>query len=354
MIMKRSSICRSIALGLFPFSLSAQAYLPLIEPNKTWSCYGDYFFLNVKYQVSGDTLLSNRTYKKVWAHGSDVPYNFNQDSAQYKSAIYEENGKVWVIEKNFIAEHLLYDFNKNVGDTIRFYRPTGNINQGVLPNYAIGKVYKKNTVTINGVPRRRLYIHDPFMVNQLPPQAFAQLDVQADVWIEGLGGKTGLFSRMPIWGIVGPQPYLLACVERDGAQLYMENTGYPANANDPCFITPPNGGNTGGGGGSTGGGGTGGGGTGGGPDTIITAIEQADFNNLTVYPNPVKNELKLGGKINLPTKLRLYNLAGICVWQGETARSETATFQLNHLPAQLYFLEIMQGNRLKRMKILKE
>jgi len=347
--MKRSSICRSIALGLFPISLSAQAYLPLIEPNKTWSCYGDYFFLNVKYQVSGDTLLSNRTYKKVWAHGSDVPYSFNQDSAQYKSAIYEENGKVWVVEKNFIAEQLLYDFNKNVGDTIRFYRPIGDFNQGVLPNYATGKVYKKNTVTINGVPRRRLYIHDPFMVNQLPPQVLSQLDVQADVWIEGLGGKTGLFSRMPIWGIVGPQPYLLACVERDGAQLYMENTGYPANANDPCFITPPNGGNTGGGGGSTGGGGTGGG-----PDTIITAIEQSDFNNLTVYPNPFKNELKLGGKINLPTKLRLYNLAGVCVWQEETARAETATFNLSHLPAQLYFLEIMQGNRLKRMKILKE
>jgi hypothetical protein len=92
--MKRSSICRRIALGLFPFSLSAQSSLPLIEPNKTWSCYGDYFFLNVKYQVSGDTLLSNRTYKKVWAHGSAVPYAFNQDSAQYKSAIYEENGKV--------------------------------------------------------------------------------------------------------------------------------------------------------------------------------------------------------------------------------------------------------------------
>ena len=342
--MKRSSICRGIALGLFPFSLSAQAYLQLIEPNKTWSCYGDYFFLNVKYQVSGDTLLSNRSYKKVWAHGSDVPYNFNQDSAQYKSAIYEENGKVWVVENNFIAEHILYDFNKNIGDTIRFYRPTGNINQGVLPNYALGKVYKKNTVTINGVPRRRLYIHDPFMIEQLPPQALAQLDVQADVWIEGLGGKTGLFSRMPVWGIVGPQPYLLACVERDDAQLYMENTGYPANANDPCFITPPNGGSTGGGTD----------GSGGGLDSLITALEQLDFNNLTVYPNPVTNELKLGGKINLPIKLRLYNLAGICVWQGETASAETATFQLNQLPAQLYFLEIMQGNRLKRMTILKE
>jgi hypothetical protein len=340
--MKSSSIYGSIVLGIFPLLLSAQAYLPLIESNKIWSCYGDYFFLNVKYQVWGDTLLNNRTYKKVWAHGSDVPYTFNQDSAQYKSSIFEENGKVWVVEKNFIAEYILYDFTKNVGDTIRFYRPTGNINQGVLPNYAIGKVYKKNTVTINGVPRRRLYIHDPFMIDQLPSQVLSQLDVQADVWIEGLGGKTGLFSRMPIWGIIGPQPYLLACVTHDGAQLYMENTGYPANANDPCFIIPPNGGNTGGGG------------TGGGPDTIITTLEQFDFNSIMVYPNPVQHEIKLGGKINLPTKLMLYNLDGVCVWHGETTRAETATFNINNLPAQLYFLEVKQGDRWKRMKILKE
>ena len=179
--MKRSPFWFSLILGFTPFFINAQAYLPLIEPNKTWSCYGDYFFLNVKYQVSGDTLLNNRVYKKVWAHGSSVPYAFNADSADYKSAIYEENGKVWVVEKNFIAEHILYDFNKNVGDTIRFYRPIGNFNQGVLPNYAIGKVYKKNTLTINGVPRRRLYIHDPFIIDQLPTQVLSQLDVQADV-----------------------------------------------------------------------------------------------------------------------------------------------------------------------------
>ena len=195
-----------IPSALFLASI-AVAQNPLLEGTKTWSCFGDYFFLNVKYQLGGDTLMNGKTFRKVLAHGSSVPFNFHPDSAQYKSALREQDGKVWVVEKGFITEQLLYNFTKNTGDTIRFYRPIGDFNQGVLPQYVVGKVYKTNTVVLNGIPRKRLYIHDPNMVDMLPAQALSQLDPQADVWIEGIGSKTGLYSRMPEWGLVGPQPY---------------------------------------------------------------------------------------------------------------------------------------------------
>jgi hypothetical protein len=268
-------------LSLNAAAAGAQSTQPLLEPGKTWSCYGDYFFYNVKYRLASDTVIGEMVYKKVLASTDVQPFAFNPETAAYKSAMRESNGQVYVVEKGFITEHLLYDFNLNTGDEVQFYRPTGNINQGVLPNYVTGKVYKTNQVTINGVSRKRIFIHDPFMINQLPAQALNQLDSQADIWIEGLGAKTGLFSRMPQWGVVGPQPHLMACVEQNGIVLYQNNTGYTFDPTDTNFILPAGDGGTTGGGGSS---------TGGGNDTLITAIgAQVSPTVLSLYPNPATN-----------------------------------------------------------------
>lgn len=266
-------------LSLNAAASNAQGALPLLELGKTWSCYGDYFFYNVKYRLASDTVIGEVVYKKVLASTDVQPFAFNPETAMYKSAVRESNGQVFVIEKGFMTEHLLYDFNLNTGDEVQFYRPTGNINQGVLPNYVTGKVYKTNQVTINGVSRKRIYIHDPFMVNQLPAQALNQLDSQADIWIEGLGAKTGLFSRMPQWGVVGPQPHLMACVEQDGIVLYQNNAGYTFDPTDPNFILPA------GNGGTTGGGGS---------DSLITSIgAQLSPTVLSLYPNPATDFFNL-------------------------------------------------------------
>jgi hypothetical protein len=274
----------TLAAGITALSLGAQSPATLLDSGKIWSCYGDYFFLNVKYRLGEDTLIQGKTYKKVLAHGSDTPFNFDSNEAVYKSAVREENGRIMVVEKGFINEHILYDFNKVSGDTIRFYRPIGDFNQGVLPNYVLGKIYKTDQVTMNGVVRKRWFIHDPAIINLIPQQAYSQLDPQADIWIEGLGAKTGLFSRMPEWGVVGPQPYLLTCVEDDGLLVYQNNTGYNADEIDPCFITPPGGNNSGGNGGGTGNGGN---------DSLVLNISSRTDGVIQVFPNPAREQINL-------------------------------------------------------------
>ncbi len=274
----------TLAAGISAFALQAQSPATLLNTNKTWSCYGDYFFLNVKYRLGGDTVIQGKTYRKVLAHGSDTPYNFDTSAAVYKSAVREENGRVMVVEKGFINEHILYNFNKVSGDTIRFYRPLGDFNQGVLPNYVTGKIYKTDLVTINGVMRKRWFIHDPAIINMIPPQVYSQLDAQADVWIEGLGAKTGLFSRMPEWGVVGPEPYLLTCVEEGGLTVYQNNAGFDADPGDPCFITPPGGSNSGGNGGGTGNGGN---------DSLVLNISSRADGVIQVFPNPAREQINL-------------------------------------------------------------
>jgi len=189
---------RLLLIGIIatPFAWAQEAPV-LLENNKTWSCYGDFFYNNVKYQIGADTVIGSTSYSKVMAVSSGLPFSFEALHSHYKSALRESAGKVWVVEKNFTTEHLLYDFTKQTGDTIRFYRPIGDFNNGILPNHVIGKIYKTDFVVLGGISRKRIFIHEPSIVNMVPVQAQGQLDSQADIWIEGIGSRTGLFQRMP-------------------------------------------------------------------------------------------------------------------------------------------------------------
>lgn len=320
----------------------AQNTLPLLDSTKTWSCYGDFFYLNVKYRLGDDTLLSGKLYKKVLAYSSDTPFTFDETNAEYKSALREEDGVVTVVEKGFTTEHILFNFNKQTGDTIRFYRPIGNFNQGVLPSYVIGKIYKTDVVTLNGLARKRWFIHDPYMINQLPPQALSGLDSQADIWIEGLGSKTGLFSRMPEWGVVGPQPYLLTCVDSNGSTVYSNNVGYNANNTDPCFIIPPEG--------------SGGNGGGGNNDSLILT-NNADMRrneSFVLFPNPAYNALTIRPISDPSTYLYIYDLAGNEVlFLKPTIYNNSIKIDINQLNSGAYFIHIQATSINKRFRFYK-
>ena len=107
-------------LSLNAAAVGAQSTQPLLESGKTWSCYGDYFFYNVKYRLGADTVIGELVYKKMLASTDIQPFVFNPETAMYKSAVRESNGQVFVVEKGFLAEHLLYDFNLNTGDEVLF------------------------------------------------------------------------------------------------------------------------------------------------------------------------------------------------------------------------------------------
>jgi hypothetical protein len=310
--------------------LFAQNTLPLLNNSTTWSCYGDYFFVNVKYRLGSDTLINGKSWKKVYAHGSTVPFNYDTNQAVYKSALREENGIVTVIEKGFSTEHILYNFNKGTGDTINFYKPIGDFEQGVLPFYAIGKIYKTDFVLINGIQRKRWFIHDPFMVNQLPPQALSGLDSQADIWIEGIGGKTGLFSRMPQWGVVGPQPYLLTCVENNNNLIYSNNLGYNANMNDPCFINPP-------------------GSSGGNDSLILSNLDSKTIaEEILIYPNPATTNLNIKKSMKGPFDFFLFDSNGFKIIEGSSDDSmETTSMDVSKLKMGIYCL-VLQFNSVVR------
>jgi hypothetical protein len=326
------TVCLFSPLGGF----FAQSSLPLLNETNIWSCYGDYFFINVKYHLGSDTLINGKSWKKVYAHGSTIPFNYDSAQAIYKSALREENGVVSVIEKGFIAEHILYNFNKTLGDTIRFYKPIGDFNQGVLPYYVVGKIYKIDVINVNGVSRKRWFIHDPNMINQLPPQALSGLDSQADIWIEGVGGKTGLFSRMPEWGVVGPQPYLLTCLEQNGNIVYSNNLGYDANQEDPCFINPPEGSGE--------------------NDSLILKFNHLAFseNGFNVFPNPAQDNISISNSMNNQFEFMIKDTKGAIAIRGiSEAYSNETKVNLSKLSQGFYYLQVQTNSQIRIYKIQK-
>lgn len=95
----------------------------LLDTMKTWSViqynanmnyYGEH---SHKIRINGDTLIDSFTYQKVWINKSD------DDKLNWRceSFIRDDNGKIFYKKRRrrdeFYKEHLLYDFNAQVGDT---------------------------------------------------------------------------------------------------------------------------------------------------------------------------------------------------------------------------------------------
>ncbi|MBN1414868.1 MAG: T9SS type A sorting domain-containing protein [Bacteroidales bacterium] len=72
-----------------------------------------------RYFIHGDTLINNLNYYKLYKSGVafyDMPFYF---SDVYVGAIREKNNSIYYIKKKKATEIGLYDFNLNVGDTIK-------------------------------------------------------------------------------------------------------------------------------------------------------------------------------------------------------------------------------------------
>jgi hypothetical protein len=99
-----------------------------------------------------------------------------------------------------------------------------------------------------------------------------------------------LFSRMPIWGIVGPKPYLLPCVEQNGALIYSSQSGYTSFPGDNCFIVPPG---------------------------SITTFQNSTPVEASVFPNPANDQVEIKLPLNTNYSVALYDQSGKLIFMRE-------------------------------------
>lgn len=191
---------------------------------------------------------------------------------------------------NTFEETLLYDFSVNVGDTVK---------RGLYYNYSIENIYvvdSIDTVTLGGVPRKRIHFHDNDHC------VFTRNDVFdiGESWIEGIGSTLGLFHPSLIWAETEVEENVLVCYSNGDSVIY-HNSHFTDCMPTASLITPNA------------------------PPRI------------TAYPNPAKDRITFDfGEARFST-LRLVNTAGATVLETTlTGQEPQHTLQLKGLPKGIY------------------
>lgn len=151
-------------------SFSQEMYEPFLEDGKVWTYHfnNDLREFYESLAVSGDTIVDNKSYKKI----------VDTESGNYCYGMREEGQKVFAVYPNHSGEQLLYDFGLNVGDVFQLY----DDDNGSDPN-AWATVVSVDTVVVGSRAFRVLDVRPKDMMGW------------SNWWVEGIGSMYYLTSN---------------------------------------------------------------------------------------------------------------------------------------------------------------
>jgi len=305
-----------LLLGI-SLSVSAQKYVPFPTENAAWNVFYAYSYNGepmdttmLQYSLQGDTTISGKLYRKVCRNiGShlDPIYKWvgglrEQDKKVYYFGLsyYEKLGTT------FNYEFLLYDFNKQIGDTVRLDYLQIN---SPLVNYIISEI---DSIKI-GEKFRKLY--------KVRPKGYGN----PEYIVEGIGNITsGLF------GVITPIPTCLEC-HQDWQFICFSQNGETVCLN-PAFVDCNS--------------------------LLMSSISESKASNqfVRIYPNPaneyIQFEFDIATKKN--TTIEIIDHAGkristIPILIGLSSYN----FDISHYPAGVYFVLVHYNDKTELHKIIK-
>jgi hypothetical protein len=192
-----------------------QVYVQIPVENAIWS---EYYLVydNINPEIypyylieSGDTVINNLTYHKI-VKSNDTIIDFSEDS--YTGCFREDlNKAVYFLPQDSINEVLMYDFSKQVGDTV------------IIPTSPLWK-YEALFLIIDNIDSveiqgnfRKVFHFTEWLTNDL-------------FWIEGIGSNMGFLYSFYSYGIgEGPE---LNCFTHDDIFIYQN----PESWLNSCFV----------------------------------------------------------------------------------------------------------------------
>jgi hypothetical protein len=165
------------------------------------------------YGLSGDTIIDNKFYNKLYLL-NDTTLNIDAED-EYYGCFRQEGKKVWYRFPSFRNETLLYDFSKNVGDTI-WHDVIGYIDY-FEEKYKGSLSIIKDVSYENGVKK---YTSEQY-INQgdhIWPNEYGE-----NVCIEEIGSTQGLFWFLCRPHMDGGISYRLACLKHGNEVKYLNN-----------------------------------------------------------------------------------------------------------------------------------
>lgn len=257
-------------------------YHPLIHDTSVeqeWNvmCYYSMFSdkWTRQYWLGGEQEHEGKIYREVYSETLN-----NKDSLSRVNAglIREEDGKVYQWLDDGYGDFLLYDFNMQVGDSIR-------LNEFDEEYLHLTGIYEDGF----GDEARNMYVFDgdPYWGYE-----------GADVWVEGVGSMNGLLDREQ--GLMGMGSELL-CYYEDGERLW----SWGGN----CIVN------------------------------TVSVAENEIQEMVDVYPNPTKGIVTI--EIHKADKIVVYNSMGQIVNSLEVNRQAMKTeIDLTQHPNSIYFIQV--------------
>ncbi|MEO5644660.1 MAG: T9SS type A sorting domain-containing protein [Bacteroidia bacterium] len=232
-----------------------------------------------------DTILGTGVYHKVY-----------DDAVGFIGGLREDIPlqQVYYYPKDSLREFLLYDFSKQVGDTIRNVLASPDVNTEHWLYHAV--VTSIDSVQLNNIYYYK-YTLDPYYCDA-PPQVLTQV-----IWYERFGGN---------YGLIGTIPYLSISTYNGLRCMSVNDSSYLQN-NQPLF-SPQS-------------------------CSVILDVVAPAANQLSVFPTCVNDHLELNGfpATNTPYTAELYNSVGACVIKRKISNRLDG---LDNLPPGIYLLYI--------------
>ena len=170
------------------------------------------------YGLTGDTIINDTIYSKLYLLNDTTLIIDHNDV--YIGGFRQEEGKVWFRPHfpnlQYPIETILYDFSKNVGDTI-WHNLIDYGEWFMNKNIAASVIY--SIIDDNGI---RTYKTEQYLVdaNNNLYHSFG-----LDSWMEGVGSvENGLFFFLVNYPMSAFYFYKLACFKQDDKVIYLDNS----------------------------------------------------------------------------------------------------------------------------------
>lgn len=248
------------------------------------------------YGIFGDTIINSIEYHKVYRHEENLTFSdtvMTESNSNFIGGIREDSLKrIYFYNYNAVpccglndSTYLLYDFSKQVGDTIKFDNPQF----GYTYPYLI--VSSIDSVLVNNNFRKRF-------------------NFQGETWIEGIGSTRDLLSN--ILGI--PTCF---CINEIVCYKFGDTTYYLNPIFYDCF-----------------------------PYLGLNVKDISQQEYISIFPNPILTQAILNSnRILSDATLTVYNSLGQQVKQIKNIYGQTITLHRDNLPSGLYLFRLTQGNK---------
>ncbi|MDQ3018231.1 MAG: T9SS type A sorting domain-containing protein [Bacteroidota bacterium] len=292
-----SASCLMAQHSYRPFAVSASSWEIDYRLGPNSHAYGS---VSIPAGIGNDTNLGARVYHKVFHDAYGFIGGLREDITLQQ---------VYYYPKDSLQEFLLYDFSKQVGDTIRnVFVSTQIVGENYLYHAVVTSI---DSIQLNNIYYYK-YILDPYYYNDPLPQALIQV-----IWYERFGGN---------YGLVGTIPYQSISIYDRLRCMGVNDSSYLQNS-QPLF-SPQS-------------------------CSFILDVPAPETNQLSVFPTCVNDHVELDGfpSANTPYAAELYNSVGACVLKRNISDRLNG---LNDLPSGIYLLYISGNNISYTQKLIKQ